>query len=69
MKTIEFKPAVSLRASLIEMEPGETRGVRVESRSYAYVRHIASIVGMEHSRKYSVHLNQEEGQYEITRTI
>lgn len=58
---------ISVRATLIQMRVGQTIVIPTEMRSFSYVRHCAATLNMEFGRKYSVHLNRDSMQYEITR--
>ena len=67
MKTIQTIQTISLRGSILDLQPGETLAVPFGMRSYSYVRYIATVAGMEVGRKFAVHVNRESSTYEITR--
>ncbi len=64
IKTVE---QISLRGSYMEMEAGDVLSVPFGVRAYSYVRHLAVAVGIETGRRYTVHVNRDEGAYEVTR--
>ena len=66
-KTIQTVEKISLRASLLGLEAGDELKVPFGVRAYSYVRHIASIVGMEKNRSYKVHADKEASAYRVSR--
>lgn len=57
----------SLRATIIEMEPGASLSLPMGVRAYSYIRNVASTIGITHKRKYSVHADSEASLLTITR--
>ena len=67
INTMSLIQQVSVRATLIQMRVGQTITIPTELRSFSYIRTCAATLNMEFDRKYSVHLNRETRQYEVTR--
>lgn len=67
INTMALIQQVSVRATLIQMRVGQTITIPTEMRSFSYIRNCAATLNMEFDRKYSVHLNRETRQYEVTR--
>ena len=59
----------SLRDRFREMEIGETTEVCIGCYGYTTVRTYASELGFMLGRRYSVHLDRESRNYQITRTF
>lgn len=58
---------ISMRATLAQMEAGETLTIPMEMRSYNAVRNCASLLGLELGRKYSVSVSRESRSANVTR--
>lgn len=57
----------SVRAQLIDMEPGQTLCFPLEVRGYSTIRGYASDLSFLYLRKYSTHRNKATRMVEVTR--
>ena len=57
----------SMRATLVEMEPGKEIEISLSVRSYNTIRNCASILGVEMGRRYSVTLVRQDNSCKVTR--
>ena len=57
----------SMRATLVEMEPGKEIEISLSVRSYNTIRNCASLLGGDLGRKYSVAVNRAAGVCKVTR--
>lgn len=58
---------VSMRATLMAMEPGECIAFSLQSWGYNSIRNCASNVAVSNARKYSVHLDRKANECKVTR--
>ena len=58
---------ISIRATMADMEVGQTIAISLQLRNYNYIRNCASNVGITKSRKFSVHLDREANECKVTR--
>lgn len=52
---------------MVGMEVGESISISLQARNYNSIRNCASNLGLTKSRKYSVHLDREANECNITR--
>ena len=64
---VELVQRISLRATIIRMEIGESIDIPSCTLGYASVRNRASLLGKEISRRYSVHFDKPSQLYQVTR--
>ncbi len=63
----ELVQRLALGETLKSMDVGETVGFACDIMSSGNIRSMASFIGIQLDRKYSVHLNRENRTYEVTR--
>ena len=60
---------ISMRATLVQMKPGECLTIPLQVRGWNSVRACASILGVDFpGRKYSVSVDREAQNCKVTRT-
>lgn len=57
----------SMRAKMIEMEPGQVLRFPLEAKGYSTIRGYASDLSFLYLRKYSTHRNKATRMVEVTR--
>ena len=60
---------ISMRATLVQMKPGESLTIPMRVRGWNSVRNCASLLGVEYpGRRYSVSVDRQANNCKVTRT-